>query len=622
MLHTFVSTLFGSKPDNHHVLVWELSTKRSAWFKDITLIPPYIQAHNKDVYIGCGTSLQNFGERARCPSEQIAGIGGLWLDIDIKGRGHKKENLPATEEDVQAILATFPLEPTIVINSGNGRQCWWTFSKFWSFKNNTDREDAAMLVHCFTTLFRNEAFKLGFGVDMTHDLARIFRLPDTYNAKEFPHLEVKMMRNSGIGYTPEDIVRLIPKETVEFVRTERTKLKTINTASAHIIGKDFTIRPDADPPWEMLSVLCINDPVFEDTWNKRRRDLKDDSPSGYDMALASIACRNGWTKQEVVDLLIAFRRKHNLPPKAHRGDYYQATLAKAHSDGQQFIARDTLEKAVVGTADMLAMPADDRKKKLLEALSTALNVSILRILKYDMDPPEYRLVTNKGSIHLGRVKGLTTQSAFRNAIADATGIWFQSMKPKDWDNAVQIMLNICELVDTGEEATEKGLMKQWLYGYLTEKAPQITTDVDHACLGLIPFTKDTRLFFFGVPLREWIMICHKETVSLKELGKKLRLIDCEPEKVAFKIEGKPAGRSAWSIKAHLPMIQSLLKKAPAGKAGGSSDDEDGYGYESEPETAHDKEMQEEASQQEAKGGSRILTEKDIVEMGTGRQCPF
>ena len=53
------------------------------------------------------------------------------------------------------------------------------------------------------------------------------------------------------------------------------------------------------------------------TWNMTRTNveppLRDFSPSGYEMALAVYAAYNKWTPQEICDLLVRWRCRHELP---------------------------------------------------------------------------------------------------------------------------------------------------------------------------------------------------------------------------------------------------------------------------------------------------------------------
>ena len=87
--------------------------------------------------------------------------------------------------------------------------------------------------------------------------------------------------------------------------------------------------PGAQPSSTRLETLLKLEPKFRATWEKRRPDLSDQSASAYDMALANFAVKAKWPDQEVANLLIAFRREHDLDLKL-REKYYAVTIGKAH----------------------------------------------------------------------------------------------------------------------------------------------------------------------------------------------------------------------------------------------------------------------------------------------------
>ena len=89
-------------------------------------------------------------------------------------------------------------------------------------------------------------------------------------------------------------------------------------------------QPDAEPPSELLDALLDLHPKFKDPWDRNRPDIPDQSPSAYDMSLATLTAIAGWSDQEIVDLLIAWRRKHGIEAKL-RKDYYDTTLRKAQA---------------------------------------------------------------------------------------------------------------------------------------------------------------------------------------------------------------------------------------------------------------------------------------------------
>ena len=88
----------------------------------------------------------------------------------------------------------------------------------------------------------------------------------------------------------------------------------------------------AEPPQDKLSALLGKSQKFRNSWNHNRgfRSL-----SEYDMSLATLASNEGWEPQEIINLLIAFRRRHGKAradrEKALRQDYLERMLSKVLS---------------------------------------------------------------------------------------------------------------------------------------------------------------------------------------------------------------------------------------------------------------------------------------------------
>jgi hypothetical protein len=83
---------------------------------------------------------------------------------------------------------------------------------------------------------------------------------------------------------------------------------------------------ESHPPAEKLHTLLRND-KFRGSWERTRTDLRDTSPSGWDMSLATRAARAGWSEQEIAALLVANRRKHG--DKIKRPEYFFRTIRRA-----------------------------------------------------------------------------------------------------------------------------------------------------------------------------------------------------------------------------------------------------------------------------------------------------
>src|ERR1019366_7916076 len=87
----FLEALFTGKPDDLHLLLWTLPEKRSQWFQNVESAIQFAESlPERDLYVGVGLSSQDYGSARRCPSNEVAGIVGLWADLDLKSDAHPK----------------------------------------------------------------------------------------------------------------------------------------------------------------------------------------------------------------------------------------------------------------------------------------------------------------------------------------------------------------------------------------------------------------------------------------------------------------------------------------------------------------------------------------------------
>src|ERR1039457_4257439 len=116
----FLEALFAGKPDDLYLLLWTLPEKRSRWFQNVEGAIQFAESlRDRDLYVGVGLSGRDYGAAHRCVSTEVAGIVGLWADLDLKSDAHPKAALPATVEDAMTILPDeFP--PTFVVRIGHG----------------------------------------------------------------------------------------------------------------------------------------------------------------------------------------------------------------------------------------------------------------------------------------------------------------------------------------------------------------------------------------------------------------------------------------------------------------------------------------------------------------------
>ena len=92
----FLEALFAGKPDELWLLLWTLPEKDSRWFcnvADAIRCAESMSAH--DLYVGVGLAGMDYGPKQRCKSDEIAGIAGLWADLDLRSDAHPKGHAAA-----------------------------------------------------------------------------------------------------------------------------------------------------------------------------------------------------------------------------------------------------------------------------------------------------------------------------------------------------------------------------------------------------------------------------------------------------------------------------------------------------------------------------------------------
>jgi putative DNA primase/helicase len=513
----FLSTLWGDPPPGQ-VLVWTLPQKRSVWYNRLDNVRVGDLARS-DVYTGVGIApagvILKSGQRAT--TDAVAGIAGLWADVDYAGENHKKPNLPETEADALWLIDSMPAPASIVLNSGHGLQAWWLFDRPWMFEDDLEREEAQAMARGWHGYMAGLAAERDWVVDATHDLARVMRLPGTFNNKSSP-VPVRVIYSDGprIGrdIVWDEIGGKRPREIVE-----------VKKLAAPV--DDITLDPAAEPPLTKYTALRDTDRKFKRSTDRDRQDLPDQSASSYDMSLASIAATAGWSDQEIVDTLIYQRRKNGDDLKL-REDYYARTIAKARGPGEQAEAQERLEEG--GS---------------LADLSILLGVEIIDLVKHMGDPPEYWMETTRGSITLGPVHNISNQTKFIDAVATVTSIMFVRVPAAAWARRAASILTCCREVELGEASHPGSEMGHWVTTYLDSQT--ILNDQGIAAEQGLPFHKDGAVMFALSGLRQYLRFSVGEQLSSHKLGQRLRLCGIEPLVIKITIKGTPTSRNYWRV---------------------------------------------------------------------------
>ena len=310
-------------PEAHIALV-SFPDKRTSRFRDLGAAATHTieRSAQFDVYVACALQGPPRGDRPhRDKAAHVRGIVAAWADLDV-GVGKSGKRYFPTAEAALEFIHGLPLKPTIVIHSGTGYHVWWRFREPWMFDNDAEREQAKQLLARWQARLTADCQRCGAALDpTTADLARILRIPGTLHHESGN--PVTVVWDDGPAINPSKIDEHCADSIVVPIRRNDTDE---GGANAFVLNRLAELPP-------RLDVLRQNDERFRKTWEHQRPDLNDQSPSGYDMAIASAAVAAGADDQEIADALNAFRRRHKLEPEKvlQRPEYVASTIAKARA---------------------------------------------------------------------------------------------------------------------------------------------------------------------------------------------------------------------------------------------------------------------------------------------------
>jgi hypothetical protein len=474
----FLEALFAGKPDDLYLLLWTLPEKRSRWFQNVEGAIQFAESlRDRDLYVGVGLSGRDYGAAHRCVSTEVAGIVGLWADLDLKSDAHPKAALPATVEDAMTILPDeFP--PTFVVRTGNGAHAWWLFREPLIFESDEDRRNAGALALRWQSLLRLNAAAHGWAFDRLADLARVLRVPGTKNCKDPANPKpVAIQSQTDRRYNPSDFVEFLEAHGVPNAEEQE---RVTQGWKEKVADKPLSVNPNATVPEDLLNRHLAADPRFKKTWLRQREDLKDQSQSGYDMALANFGLEAGLSDQQVIDLMIHHRRIHGKQQRT-RLDYFQRTISRASKRNENPATAKSFEVPAEGLGHPLPQTRPDSptaRALMCEQISNAIGVRVLRIVKIDGQEPTYRLELEATKIGFPSVDKLVGQQSFRMKIASAVDHLVPRIPPKVWDRVAQMILNALTVEDGGDEANLVGAAKLYVERYLAE-TPFIDAEEDH-----------------------------------------------------------------------------------------------------------------------------------------------
>ena len=177
-------------------------------------------------------------------------------------------------------------------------------------------------------------------------------------------------------------------------------------------------------------------------------------------------------------------------------------------DAQRLAARELLRTELEQRKldETPTQPPEDGEDPLKNPLEVLLGVDINRILKFQGDPPVYRMDTNRGNITLGKIGKTYRQATFRKAVRDATKVVIPKVPGPDWRDLVQAIRRLCEDVGVEDPRHPVQETKAWLREYLACRGVTGREEWENAARRGFPFLRKGHILISLRNFREWLEV--------------------------------------------------------------------------------------------------------------------
>lgn len=156
-------------------------------------------------------------EKQTRQKETACAVAFLALDIDLATGVHSAKNLPENEEQALKLLGEAGLpEPTLIVHSGGGIYPIWQFEQPLLLKTSEDRRRVERLWSAWNEQARVVWERHGLKLDTIAELARVLRVPGTFNPKTKPAKPVQILDGaSGRTWTLEQMEGVVAARIAE-----------------------------------------------------------------------------------------------------------------------------------------------------------------------------------------------------------------------------------------------------------------------------------------------------------------------------------------------------------------------------------------------------------------------
>lgn len=388
---------------------------------------------------------------------------GVWVDLDFANSAAKKRSRRKypSREHAEQLLARLPAQPSLVVDTGGGWHVYWLFHEVEPLDTADRRALMARIVAGWQRHVARELERLGgYELDPTQDLPRVLRPAGAWSCRWGRNVQI--VESYGLvdwRHYPADLEALIPEELAAGTASQPVRVES--SAAAF----DFTVDPQAEASSDLVDTLKNNDADFRMLWDHKRVI---GSSSEQELAIANIAALAGWTPQQIVNLLITHRRRHEPEKmgKVTRPDYLRVTVGKALKFAAQHKALSVTpeELQLYDAARAPNAPqevVDASRNDALRKLSSLLGITVLgcsqlgrsrNTARYYLTVADQNSDCGEREIEIGPVSAITSgPRALVDALFAEARHQVPAISRKDWDAVKERLLRISHLTELADD---------------------------------------------------------------------------------------------------------------------------------------------------------------------------
>lgn len=214
-------------------------------------------------------------------------------------------------------------------------------------------------------------------------------------------------------------------------------------------------------PFQKFEALLENDTDFRRNWHHKWTN-GDLTMSGYDLRLAIIARKAGWSDEEIAGLIVEHRRKwagklgkdaNQDLKKADRQAYLQQTVANAQDGASECLRGGaTLKQAETKIIAREAAENVIEEGNAIQDLRRRLGIPVNRVVITGIERSilYWLVIDDDRRVCLGSAADILSQARVRTRLLAETNVVMNSVKQVEWDNVVRILLGCADREDAAD----------------------------------------------------------------------------------------------------------------------------------------------------------------------------